>query len=431
MQNMDQITFGKALDSFGKSVGAMVIADQKADSYRALVRRGIFAELLDESGTYTELIQKLWFHFNKSDKGITEDYQVFIPIFGSFTGKNSKRLNLLVNEEPHIVQMMIQPFEGTDFNLILLDELDASACEDDDDTLKKVNTIQNIYLYSMCFDLTHDTTSSISLTEVSEDTMNPEISYSAWRQMISKMFLEKDQAKFLKKSDPEYLRSHFAPGHIESFDIQMQNLDGVFIWVKLIFGRMDTTNENDYRFVYMVQNIHDTTVSMQATLKHYEELASRDPMTKIFNHGRLETELCNAIETYRKDGTPVSLLILDIDHFKSVNDRFGHAVGDTTLIRFAGIIQDVLKERNAAFGRWGGEEFAAVVYGLEGDALAETAELLRKSIEDAEFETVGSITCSVGASALLRKDVLETWFERADQALYTAKADGRNRICIR
>ncbi len=431
MQNMDQITFGKALDYFGSSVGAMVIADRKADSYRALVRRGIFAELLDENGTYLDLIQKLWFHFNKSDKGITEDYQVFIPVFGSFTGKSSKRLNLLVHDEPHIVQMMIQPVEGTALSLILLDELDASACEDDADTLKKVNTIQNIYLFSMCFDLTHDTTSSISLTEVSEDTMNPEISYSAWRQMISKMFLEKDQPKFLKKSDPEYLRTHFAPGHIESFDIQMQNLDGVFIWVKLIFGRMDTTNENDYRFVYMVQNIHDTTVSMQATLKHYEELASRDPMTKIFNHGRLETELCNAIEANHKDNTPVSLLILDIDHFKNVNDRFGHAVGDTTLIRFAEIVQDALKGKNAAFGRWGGEEFAAVVYDLKGDALAETAELLRKSIEEAEFETAGSITCSVGASALLRRDVLETWFERADQALYTAKSEGRNRICVR
>lgn len=431
MQNMDQITFGQALDYLGRSVGALVIADQNADSYRALVRRGIFQELLGESGTYKELMQALWFHFNKSDKGITEDYQVFIPIFGSFTGKNSKRLNLLVNDTPHIVQMMIQPVEGTDFNLIQLDELDASNCEDDTDTLKKVNTIQNIYLYSMCFDLTHDTTSSISLTEVSEDTMNPEISYSAWRQMIVNMFLEKDRERFLKKSDPDYLRTHFAPGHIESFDIQMQNLDGVYIWVKLIFGRMDTTNENDFRFVYMVQNIHDTTVSMQAAIRHYEELASRDPMTRIFNHGRIETELCNAIEACRKEGTAAALLILDIDHFKSVNDRFGHAAGDRTLIRFAEIVQAALGDRKAAFGRWGGEEFAAVVYGLEGDALAETAELLRKRIAETAFETVGSITCSVGGSGLLPKDTLETWFDRADRALYAAKDAGRNCICIR
>ena len=257
MQIMDQITFGKALDYFGQSVGALIVADQDTDTYKALVRRGIFAEILEESGTYKSLIQKLWFHFNNSDKGITEDYQVFIPIFGKFTGKNSKRLKLLVNEVPHIVQMMIQPIEETDYNLIILDELDESACEDDTETLKKVNTIQNIYLFSMCFDLTHDTTSSISLTEVSEDTMNPEISYSDWRLMIANMFLEKDQPRFLRRSDPEYLRSHFEPGHIESFDIQMRNLDGVFIWVKLIFSRMATTNENDYRFVYMEDAIRD------------------------------------------------------------------------------------------------------------------------------------------------------------------------------
>jgi diguanylate cyclase (GGDEF)-like protein len=210
----------------------------------------------------------------------------------------------------------------------------------------------------------------------------------------------------------------------------MINLDGIFQWVKLIFSRMETSNENDFRFVYMVQNIHETTMRMKATLKHYEELASRDPLTQIFNHGRIETEICNAMEQSHKAGMPIGLMILDIDHFKSVNDRFGHAVGDTTLKHFAEIINEKLSGTNAAVGRWGGEEFAAVLYGTDEEHLKQTAEMLRIAIAEGSFEGVGSITCSVGATMLRREDVLESWFERADQALYNAKTDGRNRICL-
>ena len=180
----------------------------------------------------------------------------------------------------------------------------------------------------------------------------------------------------------------------------------------------------------MVQNIHEATVSMKATIKHYEELASLDPLTKIYNHGRIETEFYNAIERSRKEKLSAAMLMIDIDYFKKVNDDYGHAVGDSTLTHFTQIIRDELTRFDSAFGRWGGEEFAAVVYGITDEELSALAESIRRSVAAAEFDVVGSVTCSVGATMLRRDDVLESWFERADQAVYAAKSEGRDKVCM-
>ena len=124
-------------------------------------------------------------------------------------------------------------------------------------------------------------------------------------------------------------------------------------------------------------------------------------------------------------------MIIDIDNFKAVNDKYGHAVGDTTLKHFAELIKQTLNGRNTAFGRWGGEEFAAVTYDTDEADLNKLAEALRSAIAEGEFEVVGSITCSIGGTLLRHEDVLESWFERADQAVYTAKTNGRNCVCVK
>jgi diguanylate cyclase (GGDEF)-like protein len=430
MQTINDFSFEQALDFYGSSVSALLIADENDDTYRALVRRGVFLEVLSESGTYTEMVHRLWFHRYEDGRKITDTYNVFIPNMGKFNGKYSKRIKLLVNDIPHLVQMSVVPIDDKGQYLFILDELDERLHEEEAETENKVSSIQNnIYVFTMAFDLNSDTTSSVALTEISNEPLNYQLKYSEWRNTIVNMIPEDEQKLFLKRSDPDYLRSHFKPGDVDSFDIQMVNLDGVYQWVKLIFSRMETTNENDFRFVYMVQNIHEATISMKETLKQYEELASTDALTKVFNHGRIETELRNAIEQYKKEELTASLMILDIDHFKSVNDSYGHAVGDTTLVNLAEVISKAFTEKKAAVGRWGGEEFAVVIYGESGESLRNTAESLRSSIEEAKFEVVGSITCSIGVTELRTDDTPELWFARADHALYTAKSTGRNRVC--
>ena len=237
-------------------VDAVLAADAETNEYRAFVRKGIFEKLIGEQGKYTDLIETLWFHLSESREKITENYHVFLPSYGKFSGKISKRIRLTADESHHsaVAQMTVYPIAENRY-VILLDELDNSEYQQEFETSAKVDTIQNSFLFSMFFDLVRDTTSSLSVTEISDETVHAEISYSSWRQMIVNMIGADDQALFLERTDPEYLKRNFYPGKTSSFDCLMQNLEGKYIWVKLIFSRVETTNEEDYRFVFMVQDI--------------------------------------------------------------------------------------------------------------------------------------------------------------------------------
>ena len=324
--------------------------------------------------------------------------------------------------------MTIYP-ESEKLFLLILDELDNSEYIQDFMTNEKITTIQNTYLFSMYIDLFKDSTSSISITEISDETMQSSIKYSEWRMMIVNMIWPDDQQLFLERTDPEYLKGNLLPGRTSSFDCLMQNLEGKYIWVKLIFSRAETNNsEEDFRYVFMVQDIHENSVQLMSTLKKYEELASKDTLTDVFNHGRIETEIYNAIEIVGRTSRKVSMMMFDIDFFKNVNDKFGHAVGDMTLKHFAYLIKDYFSKRNAVIGRWGGEEFVAVCYDTDSSRILEYAEDIRQKIASEEFKVAGHVTVSIGLTELTKDDSLSAAFNRMDGALYKAKKGGRNRV---
>jgi diguanylate cyclase (GGDEF)-like protein len=203
-------------------------------------------------------------------------------------------------------------------------------------------------------------------------------------------------------------------------------MEGVFIWVKLIFSRTNTTNEDDFRFVFMVQNIHENSLQLFETLKKYEDLASKDALTGIFNHGRIETEINNAIEGVKTKNDKVSLMMIDIDYFKAVNDKFGHSVGDVVLKQFVDYVVDFLKPYNTVTGRWGGEEFLCVCYEMDIEQTKQLAEKLRVSISEAPFDNIYNLTCSIGLTEISPADTDKSAFDRADKAMYDAKTNGRN-----
>ncbi|MBR6985125.1 MAG: GGDEF domain-containing protein [Ruminococcus sp.] len=429
--SLEKINLNEALDIFSNSVDALLIVDGNADKYNSLVRKGFFEDFIDESGSYHALIEKLWFHFGDTQDSITKDYKVFLPIFGEFSGKYSKRLKVVLNEETHIIQMTVYPIKEKELYLFLLDDLDDKENIEETLTSKKVNTIQSTYLFSMYFDIVRDTTNSICISEISDETVNSPIKYSDWRMMIVNMIWPDDQALFLEKTDPEYLKTHFTPGQTSSFDCLMQNLEGNYIWVKLIFCRAETNYDDDYRFVFMVQDIHENVAELMSTLKKYEDLASKDPLTSVYNHGRISTELYNALDTTQKMGRKACIIMLDIDYFKHVNDDYGHSVGDITLIHFAETVNTVIKDKNAVLGRWGGEEFVVVNYDDDIEAAGELAELLRSTIEKEPFNRVGHLTCSIGVTDIRPDDSFKTAFDRMDKAVYQAKGNGRNRVVVR
>lgn len=416
-------------DLLFSKIDAIIIVDAEKDSYNTIKKQGIFEKLVEDEGSYKSLVEKLWFHLNNNPKKITDDYHVFIPMIGQFKGKYVDRINLSIEEKIHQVQISIYPIdESCKRYIFILDELDNSEYLRDFQTARKLDTMQNTFLFSMYVDLIKDISYSINVTELSDNPQNYDVKYTEWRMMIVNMIWPDDQKLFLERTDPDWLKKNLEPGRATSFDCQMKNLEGVFIWVKLIFSRAATTNEDDFRFVFMVQNIHENHMKLFDTLKRYEEMASKDPLTDIFNHGRIETEISNSIEGFNSDGKPVSFMMLDIDFFKKVNDEFGHSVGDFVLKAFVKVVKDFIEPYKFALGRWGGEEFVAVCYGMDLEQLKPIAVGLRKAVENTEFEKGIKITCSIGLTEVKKGDTAQIIFDRVDRAMYEAKTGGRNRI---
>ena len=415
---------------FVDSVGAIVVVDPAIDAYKSIVRRGMFEKLLKESGIYHDLILDLWFHFNDSNEKVSGDYQIFADNTGVFNTKYSRRLRIVLEGEEvsHLVQLTVYPFDDASRYIFILDEFDDNESLQESLTTKKINTIQNTYLFSMYIDLVADTTSSINVTEISDDIVNYNLKYSDWRMMIVNMIWPEDQEQFLRRTDPEYLKKNFTPGRTSSYDCMMRNLEGKFIWVKLIFSRAETYNDEDYKFVFMVQDIDDNSKELMNTLQKYEEKAIKDPLTGVLNHGEIETQLNNAIARRQNGNDPVSIMMIDLDHFKEVNDNYGHAAGDTTLKLFAKILLDTSVEEKASVGRWGGEEFVIICRDKDEEKAGEIAEKIRQRVEAYQFPDIFHITCSIGVTEIKKGDDFTGAFNRLDKAMYASKHNGRNKV---
>ena len=427
--NLEDITPKMVAGLLTDLVDQVIVVDCTTNRYKRLISRGFMEECFPGEGNYDELLEKLFFHMKDSGENIFDTYKVFLPSYGTYNEKYTRRCKIKYKDEQHIIQLTIYPVQDSAFYVFVINELDFKDATEDMLSSSKVNTIQNTYLFSMYIDLIKNTTSSINVTEVSNENIHSDILYTQWRMMIVNMIWPADREKFLRRTDPEYLKSHYAPGQSSSFDVKMQNLEGVFIWVKLIFSRSETLNEDDYRFVFMVQDINESMETMNSWLKEFEEKASIDTLTGVYNHGRIETEMTNAIEAVKKGSEEAAIIILDIDFFKDVNDNFGHSVGDKTLVRFSQIVKAYLSELGCELGRWGGEEFVAVCNGYSLDETKELSEKLLTIISKEQFEKVGPITASVGITGLYPDDDITSAFERMDKALYQAKSDGRN--CVR
>jgi len=156
-----------------------------------------------------------------------------------------------------------------------------------------------------------------------------------------------------------------------------------------------------------------------------EQLASHDPLTGVLNRRAMAEELARAVELRRRGGLDSSLVLLDIDHFKRINDWHGHAAGDKVLIDFCEVMRRNVRAADVIF-RFGGEEFLILLPGMTDQALKPFIEKLRAQVA-AELQTPsGPITVCAGGASLRPDHGWEEWIKRADTALYRAKAAGRN-----
>jgi two-component system, cell cycle response regulator len=178
-------------------------------------------------------------------------------------------------------------------------------------------------------------------------------------------------------------------------------------------------------------------VELQAELYRLQEMfraqSRTDPLTGCLNRRGITERLLAEISFAKRDGRPLGVAVLDMDHFKKVNDTYGHAVGD-------GVLQELVRRLSAStrasdsFGRMGGEEFLILWPGLSGESSRVAADRVRQMVERTPFqidEVALRATVSLGVTTTVGDDAQEVIIGRADEALYAAKAAGRNRVHLR
>ena len=158
--------------------------------------------------------------------------------------------------------------------------------------------------------------------------------------------------------------------------------------------------------------------------------AMRDTLTGTLNRAAFDTMLEKEIDIARRHDTPLSLLVLDIDHFKKINDTYGHAMGDNALKAMVKRINSKIRSSDILF-RYGGEEFTIVLNSTDIDGARLLAERIREAIEEMVYinnDESMRFTVSIGISSLARSESGDSLFDRADKALYQAKRSGRNQV---
>ncbi|MFN8769144.1 MAG: diguanylate cyclase [Lysobacteraceae bacterium] len=162
---------------------------------------------------------------------------------------------------------------------------------------------------------------------------------------------------------------------------------------------------------------------------HLEQLATRDALTGAENRRAMDEALAIALQAVRRGGRTPALVILDLDHFKAINDRFGHEAGDRVLRDFTRIVQESTRASDRLF-RFGGEEFVLLIEHADARAVEGAFARLQAALRDGLVLGDGTVTVSGGAALPVAGDKVDGWLGRADAALYEAKAAGRDRLVV-
>jgi len=194
--------------------------------------------------------------------------------------------------------------------------------------------------------------------------------------------------------------------------------DGSFYWVNIIISPTYDDNKKLNGYTAIRQDISNK--------KAIEEISQRDKLTQAYNRLKLDEVIEMEMERSKRYNSIFSVIIMDIDYFKKVNDTYGHLVGDQVLIQTVEILQSHLRKLDT-LGRWGGEEFMIVCSDTDANGATILATKLKEAMDNHQFETVGNITGSFGVVQYIDDDKYNI-IKCCDDALYKAKKDGRNRV---
>ncbi|MGY6217570.1 diguanylate cyclase [Methylolobus aquaticus] len=233
-------------------------------------------------------------------------------------------------------------------------------------------------------------------------------------------------------------------GRLHDFEAQFRRKNGELFWGLMAAVQIEFEDERCLlavtrdisqrkRFEHELQQARDAAEAanraLQSANAELARLASTDTLTRVWNRWHFDRAVRDELARVARYGNPVSLLLLDIDRFKAINDRYGHLAGDEVLIEVCRRLQSQLR-RVDVLARWGGEEFAIMLPHCVAAQAGRLAERLRAEISASPFPAVGSVTCSFGVAQLRAAESFDAWLARADEALYRAKAAGRNRVSV-
>jgi len=185
--------------------------------------------------------------------------------------------------------------------------------------------------------------------------------------------------------------------------------------------------ELEERKIVLQRLVDKKTEDLKSALKEIGKLANTDKLTNLYNRNILDEHLEKEIERSSRYGNTFSIIMVDIDHFKDVNDVYGHIAGDEVLVQLSNILLNSVRKTDVV-GRWGGEEFLVISPETNAQNACELAEKLRCSVESHSFKVDRKITLSAGVTSYVSGDTSDTLLTRADKALYSSKQSGRNKV---
>ena len=268
-----------------------------------------------------------------------------------------------------------------------------------------------------------DEASKILLQEVLPKTA-PLLSHLSELTQAQRMDVQK--ALLLATGEAEHSRTQIVVFSVIAVLVSLV-VTCVAIWYgRKLSGQLQDMND------YLEQKIYERTESLLDTqsklLEDNNELtrmALTDSLTGLSNRTHMNQILYKEYARFERHNQRFGIIMLDIDHFKNINDNFGHDIGDTVLKKLAQIFENAIRTSDFV-ARWGGEEFLICCTTIEEGDLLPIAETIRQLTANTEFERVGQITASLGCAAIVKGETIGELIKRADVALYEAKNNGRN-----
>ncbi len=266
----------------------------------------------------------------------------------------------------------------------------------------------------------------LELSSILQTTLDIDMQIELFGKEIQR-YLSIDGLVYCLPESEQTMRYGQEASHRATYDLKLEDnsLGSIRVYREIPFANKEITSLENLlcALVYPLRNA--------LSYKQAVELASRDPLTSLHNRMALDNSLLREVDLAHRQVLPLSVLVIDIDHFKAFNDEHGHAFGDDVLIAVSQTIANTVRRSDLLF-RYGGEEFVVLASHTAEEGAMLLAERIRENV--AALRTVRgrdtSITVSIGVARLNAKEDTGGFVERADKALFAAKRNGRNRSLL-